>query len=352
MDLLSISAAFKKVINKKVVQHYFLQNSQGTKVGICNYGARITHFIVLNGQNLFCDIVLGFNDIDGYLNANERYHGVTVGPFANRIGGAKFTLQSKNYFLDANDGENTLHGGSAGFHDQVWEITSVNAHSVALQFTHQHLKGGFPADIVCKVIFTLTDDNELKIDYQAIANQNTIINLTNHAYFNLNGEGSGTILNHQIQINAEKFVEINESSIPTEKLLEVNETPFDFRDFKTIDKDIEANVEQLKNGNGYDHSFELMNTAGDLSFAASAIGDQSKIKLEVFTTEPAVQFYSGNFLNGKDKGKTNVFYEKRSGFCFETQHHPDSPNQPHFPSTFLAEGEEFNSTTIYKVSNS
>lgn len=344
------SAAFETVRNSKMVQQHFISNSEGTKVGICNFGARITHFIVSNYLNLPYDIVLGFNDIESYLQANERYHGVTVGPFANRIGGAKFIIQAKEYKLDTNDADNTLHSGSAGFQDEVWEIESVNTNSVSLKVTHQHLKGGFPADIICKVTFTLNDDNELRMDYHAIANHDTIINLTNHAYFNLNGEGSGTILNHQVQINADRFVEINESSIPTGKLKNVSQTPLDFIDFKSISKDIEIENRQLKNGNGYDHSFHLLKTDQNLSFAAAAIGDESKIKLEVLTTEPAVQFYTGNFLNGKDKGKGGKFYEQRTGFCFETQHHPDSPNHPQFPSTFLAKGEEFYSTTIYKIS--
>lgn len=349
-DLNNTSAGFKTVVNSKAVQHHFINNSKGTQVGICNFGARITHFKVLNHLKLSYDIVLGFDDIQGYFNANERYHGVTVGPYANRIGGAKFSTPLKEYYLDANDGQNTLHSGSAGFHDEVWEFESLHSNSVSLKLTHQHLKGGFPADIVCKVSFSLNDDNELCIDYLAIANQDTIINLTNHAYFNLNGEGNGTILNHQVQINADKFVAIDASSIPTGELKNVGQTPFDFRKFKLITNDIETDDDQLKNGNGYDHSFHLLKTNQNLSFAAAAIGDESKIKLEVFTTEPGVQFYTGNFLNGKDEGKSGVFYEKQTGFCFETQHHPDSPNQPQFPSTFLAMNKEFKSSTIYKVS--
>lgn len=350
MDFQVISAAFKKEINGEIVQHFFIENNKGTKVGICNYGARITHFIVEDFQNQPTDIVLGFNDIESYIRANERYHGVTVGPFANRIAGGNFKLGTKVFQLDCNDGENTLHSGPNGFHDRVWNVEAISRSEISLRINHQHLSGGFPGDIDCSINFTLTDEDELKMQYHAKTNEDTVINLTNHAYFNLNGEGSGTTLNHQVKINADKFVEIDESSIPAGSLIKVDQTPFDFRNLKFIKEDIEVDDLQLKNGNGYDHSFELNKNDIELSFAASAIGDKSKIKLEVFTTEPAMQFYSGNFLNGKDKGKSGVYYERRTGFCFETQHHPDSPNQPNFPSTFLAKGEEFNSTTIYKVS--
>lgn len=350
MDIQSISTAFKKEINGQLIQQVFLENIKGTKVGICNYGARITHFIVSDFQNQPTDIVLGFNNIESYIQANERYHGVTVGPFANRIGNAKFQLDDKTYQLEANDGDHTLHSGSVGFHDLVWLVSAVQENEITLKINHQHLSGGFPGDIDCSITFTLTDEDELKMKYHSRTNEDTVINLTNHAYFNLNGEGSGTILNHQVQINAYKFVEIDESSIPTGKVIEVDQTPFDFRNPKIILHDIEVDDLQLKNGNGYDHSFELDKKDTGLSFSASAIGDKSKIKLEVFTTEPAMQFYSGNFLNGKDKGKSGIYYERRTGFCLETQHHPDSPNQPNFPSTFLAKGEEFNSTTIYKIS--
>lgn len=349
MELQSISAAFKKVINGEIIQHYFLENSKGTKVGICNYGARITHFLVHDFENRITDIVLGFNNIEGYEQAHELYYGATVGPFANRIAEGKFNLGDQEFRLDTNNGLNILHSGSAGFHDKFWDVTAVTKNEISLQIKHPHLAGGFPGDMECSIIFTLTDDNELKMQYHAKISEDAVINLTNHAYFNLNGEGSGTILNHQVQINANRFVEIDESSIPTGRLIDVDHTAFDFRNLKIIDKDIKAKDQQLENGNGYDHSFELNKTHKDLRFAAVAIGDKSKIKLEVFTTEPAVQFYTGNFLNGKDKGKCGVFYESRTAFCFETQHHPDSPNQAHFPSTLLEKGGEFNSITIYKI---
>jgi len=350
MDLESISQAFKTTINQKVVEHYFIQNIKGTKVGICNYGARITHFIILDSEYQAIDIVLGFNDIESYVNANEHYHGATVGPFANRIAYSKFKLGEKEFELNSNDGLNTLHSSTAGFHNKVWKVINISTNEICLQIAHKNLSGGFPGNIVCSITFTLTDDDELVMKYHAKSNQNTVINLTNHAYFNLNGEGNSDVLAHVVKINANSFVEINQKSIPTGKLKKVDLTPFDFRAFKSIGNDIEVDDEQLKNGNGYDHSFELNETNNQLNFAAAAIGDKSKIKLEVYTTEPAMQFYTGNFLNGKDKGKSSNFYGRRTAFCFETQHHPDSPNQPQFPSTFLAKGQEFISTSIYKVS--
>lgn len=327
-----------------------LKNQKGTQVGICNYGARITHFIVQDEQENWVDVVLGFNSIQEYLNAAELYHGVTAGPFANRIANGAFMIGNTLYQLEQNDGLNNLHSGKAGFHAQVWDVVEQNTSSVQLSISYTDGEGGFPGPITASVTFTLTDDDELVMDYKASSGKDTIINLTNHAYFNLNGEGSGTILNHSVKINADSFVEINEACIPTGKFIEVENTAFDFSVLKPIAKDIAEEDIQLVNGNGYDHSFVLNQNENGLTHAATAIGDISHLKLEVFTEEPGMQFYTGNFLNAKDKGKAGNYYERRSGFCFETQHHPDSPNQAHFPSVILKEGELFESKTVYKVS--
>jgi aldose 1-epimerase len=327
-----------------------LKNQKGTQVGICNYGARITHFIVQDQQQNWVDVVLGFNSIQEYLTASELYHGVTAGPFANRIAEGKFSLGNITYQLEQNNGLNNLHSGTNGFHAQVWDVVEQNRYSVLLSITYADNEGGFPGPIQASVKFTLTDDDELVMDYKAGSQKNTIINLTNHAYFNLNGEGSGTILNHVVKINAQSFVEINEACIPTGKFIEVENTAFDFSVLKPIAQDIADQDVQLLNGSGYDHSFVLNKSVDGLSHVATAIGDISNLKLEVFTTEPGMQFYTGNFLNAKDKGKAGNYYERRSGFCFETQHHPDSPNHPHFPSVLLNAGELFESKTVYKIS--
>ncbi|TKC00141.1 aldose epimerase family protein [Pedobacter cryophilus] len=347
LALQKLKEGFSKIIQSQSVQLHFLENNNGLKVGICNYGARITHFFVPDKGNT--DIVLGFDNLEGYLNATERYHGVTVGPFANRINDAQFILDGITHQLEANNGKNSLHGGSSGFHNKIWDILEVERNTITLKVTNSDREGGFPGNLACQITFTLTNENELRMDYSAISDQNTVINLTNHAYFNLNGAGNGDILNHQVKIDADEFVEIDETCIPTGKLLKVADGAFDFRKPKPIGQDINIENDQLLMGNGYDHSFVLNKNENDFTFAATAKGDLTAITLEVYTTEPAMQFYTGNFLNDLDKGKMGKIYKARTGFCFETQHHPDSPNQPQFPSTFLAANQEFKSATVYKI---
>jgi aldose 1-epimerase len=349
-NLETLKPAFITQIKGASTSLSILKNKKGTQVGICNYGARITHFLVQDEQENWVDVVLGFNSIQGYLSASELYHGVTAGPFANRIAKGKFTLGDTVYQLEQNNGLNNLHSGTKGFHAQVWDVVFCNHSSIQLQIVYADGEGGFPGPIKASITFTLTDADELLMDYEARSEKDTIMNLTNHAYFNLNGEGNGTILNHMVKINANSFVEINEECIPTGTFLHVENTAFDFRLLKPIAQDIEQEDIQLLNGSGYDHSFVLDKNEG-LSHAATAIGDISHLKLEVFTTEPGMQFYTGNFLNAQDKGKAGKCYERRSGFCFETQHHPDSPNQAHFPSVILKKGELFKSKTVYKISN-
>lgn len=349
MQLNNIRPNFQSNISGKETDLFILENSLGTQVAICNYGARITHFIVKDAKGNAIDIVLGFNSMDDYKKCKERYHGVTVGPFANRIAGGCFSLNSKYYQLEENNGTNCLHGGSTGFHDKVWDLNGQTSSSVSLQTITAKNEGGFPGELHVSIKYSLSDDNELLMEYFADSKHDTVINLTNHAYFNLNG--SGNILSHQIKIEAEQFVPINKNCIPQGLLKDVNGSPFDFRVFKTIDKDIYAEDEQLRIGKGYDHSFELKkNKPNDFTLAATAIGNLSGIKLEVLSTEPAMQFYTGNYLGGQDLGKNNELYEDRTGFCLETQHHPDSPNQSKFLSTVLKAGEKFYSKTVYKVS--
>ncbi|HET8827978.1 MAG TPA: aldose epimerase family protein, partial [Pelobium sp.] len=242
---------------------------------------------------------------------------------------------------------NSLHSGSDAFHNKVWDVISVKDHNITLSVTSPDGEGGFPGNLTCEVVFTLTEENELIVNYTAQTDQDTVVNLTNHAYFNLNGEGTGSVLKHKVRINADEFVPINTACIPKGFFDTVSNTPFDFRETKAIAKDIDVDNEQLKFGNGYDHSFAI-NQTELINFAGSAKGDQTGLTLEVYTTEPGMQFYTGNYLNGHI-GKSGAPYYARTGFCFETQHHPDSPNNPNFSSTVLKAGEEFKSTTVYKV---
>ncbi len=328
---------------------FVLENNRHTQVGISDFGARITHFIV-NANEEPIDIVLGFDKLEDYFNANEKYHGVTVGPFANRISNGKFTLEGKEYILEQNNGTNCLHSGSIGFHNRFWEVVASAKNTVTLAVETEEGEDGFPGGLTVSVKYTLDDEGNLNIEYFAETRFAAPINLTNHAYFNLNGEETNNITSHKVEIKAEKFAVINSNCIPTGELRDVEQTPFDFRQTKIIKTDIAQDDEQLIIGNGYDHSFVLKEeNNNDFIFAAAAVGDLSGIKLEVYTTEPAMQFYSGNYLGSGDKGKGGVIYANRSGFCFETQHHPDSPNRPEFPSTILQPGEKFYSKTIYRV---
>lgn len=334
-------------IDNLPVQLYSLKNKNGVEVKITNYGARITHFIVPH-QNKAIDIVLGFDTIEEFKNNNEFYYGVTVGRFANRIGGASFKLNSTVYELEANNGGNSLHSGSKAFHNSVWDVIENSDNEIVLKSLSPDGLGGFPGNLICEVQFVLTDSNELVINYEATSDKDTVVNMTNHAYFNLNGEGNGDVLNHEVKINANHYVPINTRCIPLGTYAEVANTPFDFREFKKIGEGLDFNHQQIKIGKGYDHSF-VLNPEADFRLAATAIGDKTGLKLEVYTDQPGMQFYTGNYLGG-DVGKSGEVYEEKTGFCFETQHHPDSPNQAQFPSTVLKANEVFKTKTIYQVS--
>lgn len=314
---------------------------------ITNYGARVTRLIVNDKDGNPVDVVAGFATVDDYLKATAPYYGATIGRFANRIANGQFTLNDKLYVLPVNNGPNCLHGGS-GFHDKVWEIAEAQDQFAAMTLFSPHGEDGFPGDLKVKVIFTLID-NALLIDYEATTDRDTVVNLTNHAYFNLNGEGSGGILDHRMQINAAAYVRVNENLIPTGKLSAVAMSPFDFREPQTIGKCIEADHEQLKIARGYDHTYVLNKTAGQkMSPAAKVVGDKTGIVMEVSTTEPGMQFYTGNFMDGTNTFKGGSTDDFRTTFALETQHFPDSPNQPTFPSTLLSKGGMFKSSTMYR----
>jgi aldose 1-epimerase len=330
---------------------YELKNKHNVRASFTNYGARLAGLWVPDKNGKMTDVVVGFNSDQAYRNATERYFGATIGRFANRIANGKFTLDGKQYTLTINNPPNTLHGGNLGFSEVVWDAIMPDDRTIQFTRFSKDMEEGFPGNLNVKVTYMLTDDNALLMEYAAETDKKTLINLTNHAFFNLNGEGSGTIINHQLQINADSYMPIDSALIPTGKIETVAGTPFDFRQPQTIGSRIDQADEQLINGKGYDHNWVLnTNKTGEMFTAAVAVGDQSGIVLEVLTQEPGLQFYSGNFMQSKNTFKSGAKDDFRTAFCLETQHFPDSPNQPSFPSTILEPGKEYRTKSVYKFS--
>ena len=346
-------SSFGKTPDGEAVDLYTLTNKNGVEVQITNYGGSVVSLKVPDRDGKLGDVVLGFDSVDGYVN-NTSYLGALIGRYGNRIGHAQFKLDGKTYTLAKNNGENTLHGGIKGFNKAVWtakEIPAKDGQALELTFLSKDGEEGFPGNLHVRVIYTLTDSNALKINYTATTDKDTVLNLTNHSYFNLAGPGSGDILSHVLMISADKFTPVDSGLIPTGELRDVAGTPFDFRKPTAIGDRINADDEQIKLGGGYDHNFVLRKKPGDpFSLAARVLEPKTGRVMEVWTTEPGVQFYTGNFLDGSLKGKGGVSYTKRSAFCLETQHFPDSPNKPEFPSTELKPGQRYHTTTVYKFS--
>ena len=331
-------------INNKNVYLFTMKNNNGTKIQITNYGGIITSIKVKDKNGNFIDIALGFDTLDNYFNA--LYFGAVIGRYGNRIARAEFELNGKIYKLFANNGKNHLHGGKKGFDKVIWDYdTSDN--TLKLSYLSPDGEEGYPGNLNVNVIYSLTENNELKINYEANTDKDTILNLTNHSYFNLNGEGSEDILNHKLTLNADYFIPTDSESIPTGELKSVTGTPFDFTGSTTIGERIEDKNEQLIFAGGYDQNFIINQSINDLKLAGKVESDKSGMKMDVYTTEPGVQFYTGNYLNGSLKGKSGN-YERRSGFCLETQHYPDSPHFPGFPTTVLKKGDVFRSETVYR----
>lgn len=337
---------FKKNIEGKMTQLFILKNRNGIQAGITNYGARLVGLWVPDSKGKMVDIVVGQGSIDGFVNSTEPFFGATIGRYANRIANGKFTLDGKTYSLPLNNGYNTLHGGTKGFHHQVWTAQKLGDTALQLEYESKDQEEGFPGNLKVKLIYTLTEENGLKMEYLATTDQKTVINLTNHAYFNLNGMGSGTILNHHLQILANHYTPVNENMIPTGNLDPVQGTPFDFLKPQEIGSRIDQNNIQLQYGNGYDHNF-VLNFPGFEKPAATVIGDKTGIQLDIYTDQPGIQFYSGNYMASYNSLKGNHMDRFRSAFALETQHFPDSPNQPQFPSTVLNPGETYHTITIY-----
>lgn len=331
----------------KPVSYYVLKNKNGVEAKLTNYGATLISLKVPDRNGKFDDIVLGYDDVNSYANG-KSYFGATVGRYANRIAKAKFTLNGQTYTLAKNDGENSLHGGNKGFSKVVWDVKDVSTDEApALQFTYLSKDGeeGYPGNLTAQVTYTLTPANELKIDYDITTDKDTVQNLTHHSYFNLAADGD--ILGHELVLNADRFTPVDATLIPTGELRNVDGTPFDFRKQTAIGARINQNDRQLKLGKGYDHNWVLNGDMGTLRLAAQVYEPRTGRTLEVSTTEPGIQFYTGNFLNG-EKGKGGKPMPYRTGFCLETQHYPDSPNHPDFPTTTLKAGQHYRTTTVYK----
>lgn len=336
----------------KKVDIYTLKNAGNIEVKITSYGGIVTSLKVPDKNGKFDDVVLGFNNLQDYLKSNT-YFGAIIGRYANRIGNAKFSIDGKEYTLAKNNWMNSLHGGIKGFDKVLWEAEPVsgnNSHSLKLKYLSKDGEEGFPGNLDVTVTYTLTDDNSLKIEYLATTDKPTVVNLTNHTYWNLAGEGSGDILKHELMLNAGTFTPVDRGSIPTGEIRSVEGTPMDFRKPTAVGDRISSDYEQLKFGNGYDHNWVINSGDDDKpDLAATVYEPISGRYMEVYTTEPGIQFYSGNFVN-VSAGKSGKPYGTRSGFCLETQHYPDSPNKPEFPSVVLNPGKIFKSTTIYKFS--
>jgi len=342
---------FGKMPDGQSVELYTLNNSSGMTVSITNYGGRIVTLMVPDRNGKMDDVVLGFDDLAGYLG-NNPYFGALIGRYGNRIGGAKFRLDGKEYKLAANDGSNSLHGGLKGFDKVVWKAHEVPGNHPALELTYLSKAGeeGYPGNLKAKVVYTLMGNNSLQIDYSATTDKDTVLNLTNHSYFNLSGQGNGDILKTQMMINASQFTPVDANLIPTGEIRKVEGTPLDFRKATAIGERINNDDEQLKLGKGYDHNFVLDRSAPGLSLAARAVDPDSGRVLQVLTTQPGIQFYTGNFLDGTIHGKGGKVYGRRDAFCLETQHFPDSPHHANFPTTELKPGEKFHRTTIFSFS--
>lgn len=346
------SATFETTQDGKAVSLFTLENSKGMKAAITNYGGRVLSLLVPQKDGKMVDVVVGMKDLESIKNSTDAYYGAIIGRFGNRIAKGQFTIDGKTYTSSINNGLNTLHGGKVGYHYVIWDAKLISKNTLELSYLSKDLEEGYPGNLYVTVIYSLTDDNELKIEYKATTDKKTVLNLTNHAYFNLNGEGNGSILNHDLEIYANEITPVDTTLIPTGKLQPVVNTPFDFTKATKIGARINNKDEQLINGKGYDHNYVLSGKAGlGMTHAASVKGDLTGIVMDVYTQEPGLQFYSGNFMKGINTFKNGKKDDYRTAFCLETQHYPNSPNQPNFPSTLLNPGQEYHTISIYKFSN-
>lgn len=341
---------FQTTVNGKKTDLYVLRNASGNEVALTNYGGAIVAIMVPGRDGQLANVIQGHDNIQDVIHSPEPFLSVLIGRYGNRIKEGKFQLNGKQYQLAVNDGPNHLHGGPTGFHTRVWDANQVNDHAVVLKHISSYGEEGFTGELTVWVAYTWTDDNELIIKYMATTNKKTIVNLTHHAFFSIQGIANPTPTINDIvcEINADFYLPIDKVSIPTGEILKVEGTPFDFRTPKPIGQDIDADNEQIKNGQGFDHNYVLnKKEEGELSYAAKITDPASGRTMEVYTTEPGLQMYTGNFLAGIS-GQFGATFPRRSAVCFEAQHFPDSPNRPYFPSVQLQPGQEYRQKTIYK----
>jgi len=344
---------FGKTKEGTIVEQYTLKNANGVEMNVITYGGRITSLKVPNKEGKLENVVLGHNAMDGYLRDDNPFFGALIGRFGNRIAKGKFTLNGEEYTLATNDDSNHLHGGVNGFDRVIWTaipIEGTEGSTLKLKYTSKDGEEGYPGNLEVNVIYTLTKDNAVEVSYEAITDKTTVVNLTQHAYFNLTGDFLKDISNHDVVIDAAAYLPVDATLIPTGEIRNVEGTPFDFTSSKKVSKEINVNNEQLKRGKGYDHCWVLNGDKGDMRFVASAYDDTSGRFMEIFSEEPGIQFYTGNFLDATLPMPNGGTYAHRTGFCLETQHYPDSPNQEKFPSTVLNPGETYSTKTIFKFS--
>lgn len=341
---------FETEVDGKQTQLFVLTNTTGMEVCISNYGGRIVSVMVPDKDGTMQDVVLGFDSIDDYINIPNNF-GATIGRYGNRIANGKITVDDVEYELPQNNFNHTLHGGDKGFDTKVFDAVQTDDQTVELSYTSKDGEAGFPGNLVTKVTMTLTDDNAIDIQYEAETDKKTVVNLTNHSYFNLSGNPENTILTHELMINADAFTPVDTTFMTTGEIADVQGTDMDFRTPTLVGERIDNyEYEQLKNGDGYDHNW-VLNNAGDIStVAATVYYPGTGIELSVFTTEPGMQVYTGNFLDGTVTGRDGIVYNKRTAICLETQKYPDTPNKPDWPSAYLSPGEKYTSRCIYKFS--
>lgn len=347
-------SAFGTTQNGTEVERYTLTNSNGMEVKIMTYGGIITQLSVPDKNKVLQDVVLGFDSLPPYYLEDSPYFGALVGRYGNRIAKGKFTLDGEDYTLAVNNGENHLHGGLQGFDKAVWKVEEATVHGdssvLKLSYLSKDMEEGYPGNLHAMVTYTLQPDNTLSVTYEATTDKPTVVNLTQHSYFNLSGNFKQDVLGYLVKINADRYVPIDEGLIPEGELAPVAGTPFDFRAAKPIGQDINADNQQLQRAGGFDHCWVINDQDQGVRFMASAYDPVSGRKLEVFSDQPGLQFYTGNFLDGTLPAKGGGTYGHRTGFCLETEHYPDSPNQPQFPSTVLRPGEKYETTTNFKFS--
>jgi aldose 1-epimerase len=348
LPVLVDEATFKSELDGKTVELFTLKNENGVVAQITNYGGRIINLWTPDKNGDFADIVVGYETLAEYLKSNEIYYGTLIGRYGNRIAKGNFTLNDSVYTLATNNKVNHLHGGVKGFNNVVWDAKKIDGQILELTYLSPDGEEGYPGNLKVKVVYTLTSDNELKVEYWATTDKPTPVNLTQHSFFNLKGAGNGEVNDHIMQILADSYIPVDSTLIPFGEIAPVEGTPFDFRKPVAIGARINEDNIQLKYGGGYDHNWVLNKAETGLNYAAKVVEPASGRTLEVFTNEPGIQFYGGNFMNGKDSGKGGKIFAYRGALALETQHFPDSPNQPTFPSTILNPDKEYYSVCVYK----